>query len=59
VWLFGLIVAALLHGIGHLLHKLPEDIADRGIDGRHEQVGAAWLARYFITSNPTSFDSLT
>jgi phosphonate degradation associated HDIG domain protein len=42
-----LIIAALLHDIGHLLHKLPEDIADGGIDGRHEQVGAVWLARYF------------
>jgi phosphonate degradation associated HDIG domain protein len=42
-----LIAAALLHDIGHLLHKLPEDIADNGIDGRHEQVGAIWLARYF------------
>jgi len=42
-----LIAAALLHDVGHLLHKLPEDIADRGIDGRHEHVGAMWLARYF------------
>jgi len=42
-----LIGAALLHDIGHLLHKLPEDIADHGIDGCHEQVGAMWLARYF------------
>ena len=42
-----LIAAALLHDVGHLLHKLPEDIADSGVDGRHEQVGATWLARYF------------
>ena len=42
-----LIAAALLHDIGHLLHKLPEDIADSGIDGWHEQVGAMWLSRYF------------
>src|SRR5215813_12508030 len=42
-----LIAAALLHDVGHLLHKLPEDIAYRGVDGRHEQVGAMWLARYF------------
>ncbi|MBO0726527.1 MAG: HD domain-containing protein [Blastocatellia bacterium] len=42
-----LVAAALLHDIGHLLHKLPEDIADRGVDGRHERIGAAWLARYF------------
>jgi [1-hydroxy-2-(trimethylamino)ethyl]phosphonate dioxygenase len=42
-----LIAAALLHDVGHLLHMLPEDIADRCLDGRHEQVGAMWLARYF------------
>jgi len=42
-----LIAAALLHDIGHLLRKLSEDIADRGVNGRHEQVGAMWLARYF------------
>jgi phosphonate degradation associated HDIG domain protein len=42
-----LVVAALLHDIGHLLHGLPENIAERGIDGRHEQCGADWLARHF------------
>ena len=42
-----LIAAALLHDVGHLLHDLPEDIAERGIDGRHEEGGAAWLTRYF------------
>jgi len=45
-----LIAAALLHDIGHLLHQLPEDIADQGVDGRHELVGARWLARYFPAS---------
>jgi len=42
-----LIVAALLHDIGHLLHDLPEDIADRGVDSRHESLGSAWLSQYF------------
>jgi [1-hydroxy-2-(trimethylamino)ethyl]phosphonate dioxygenase len=42
-----LIVAALLHDIGHLLHGLPENIADQGIDARHEQEGAHWLRRHF------------
>lgn len=42
-----LIAAALLHDVGHLLHGLPEDLADRGIDGRHEEEGAAWLQRFF------------
>ena len=45
-----LVAAALLHDIGHLLHKLPENIADRGVDGRHERIGAAWLGRYFPPS---------
>ena len=42
-----LIAAALLHDVGHLLHGLGEDIAERGRDGRHEDCGAAWLARNF------------
>jgi gamma-butyrobetaine dioxygenase len=42
-----LVVAALLHDVGHLLHELPETIAAQGIDGRHETAGEAWLARYF------------
>jgi gamma-butyrobetaine dioxygenase len=45
-----LVVAALLHDIGHLLHGLPETIAKQGIDGRHEEGGAEWLARYFGTA---------
>jgi phosphonate degradation associated HDIG domain protein len=42
-----LVVAALLHDVGHLLHGLPENIAERGVDGRHELGGAAWLRNYF------------
>jgi phosphonate degradation associated HDIG domain protein len=42
-----LVAAALLHDVGHLLHGLPEDIAEKGIDGRHEEGGAAWLERHF------------
>ena len=42
-----LIVAALLHDVGHLLHDLPENIADKGIDTKHEELGEAWLAKYF------------
>lgn len=42
-----LIVAALLHDIGHLLHHLPEDIAELGVDAQHEIVGNSWLKRYF------------
>jgi [1-hydroxy-2-(trimethylamino)ethyl]phosphonate dioxygenase len=42
-----LIAAALLHDIGHLLHDLPEDVADMGLDSRHESIGSAWLSQYF------------
>lgn len=42
-----LVAAALLHDIGHLLHDMPEHVADLGIDARHEDVGHAWLAQYF------------
>jgi [1-hydroxy-2-(trimethylamino)ethyl]phosphonate dioxygenase len=41
------IAAALLHDIGHLLHGLPEDIAQHGLDGAHEEVAATYLARWF------------
>jgi phosphonate degradation associated HDIG domain protein len=43
-----LIAATVLHDIGHLLHGLPEDIADQGVDGEHEEVGGAWLERHFV-----------
>src|SRR5271155_3556266 len=42
-----LVVAALLHDIGHLIHGLPEDIADQGVDGYHEAAGANWLGMHF------------
>jgi phosphonate degradation associated HDIG domain protein len=42
-----LIVATLLHDIGHMLHDLPEDIADSGIDTEHESLGSAWLSQHF------------
>lgn len=42
-----LVAAALLHDIGHLMQKIGEDAADRGIDTRHEQIGAGYLARGF------------
>ena len=42
-----LVTAALLHDIGHLLDKRGEEAAARGIDTRHEAIGAGWLARHF------------
>ena len=43
----GLVLAALLHDIGHLLEDVPAEIEDWHTDARHEQVGGAWLARRF------------
>ncbi len=42
-----LIVAALLHDIGHMVHDLGEDPAKDGIDDHHESLGAAWLEDRF------------
>ena len=41
-----LIVAALLHDVGHLLEK-DENLAGSGVDDRHETSGARLLARLF------------
>jgi phosphonate degradation associated HDIG domain protein len=38
-----LIVAALLHDVGHLLHPEAEDIADHGVDTRHEEIADEYL----------------
>ena len=42
-----LIAASLLHDIGHLIHELPQDIADQGIDTQHESLGSAFLSQHF------------
>ncbi|HEX4148408.1 MAG TPA: HD domain-containing protein, partial [Pirellulales bacterium] len=42
-----LIAAALLHDVGHLLHSLPADAPEHGVDDRHEALAAQWLARRF------------
>jgi len=42
------IAAALLHDVGHLLHELPDDAPDRGIDDFHEELAGAWLDKHFI-----------
>ena len=34
------VAAALLHDYGHLCHHLGEDIAEHGVDARHECIGA-------------------
>lgn len=40
----GLILAALLHDVGHLLHDLDEDAPDKGVDDVHEDLGARFLS---------------
>ena len=42
-----LIVAALLHDVGHLVEDVPDDLADWTHDAGHERVGARWLAARF------------
>lgn len=42
-----LVIAALLHDIGHLLEAVPDDLADWTADARHEETGARWLAARF------------
>jgi phosphonate degradation associated HDIG domain protein len=39
-----LVVAALLHDLGHLMHNEGEDVAQRGLDTHHEELAAAALA---------------
>jgi [1-hydroxy-2-(trimethylamino)ethyl]phosphonate dioxygenase len=42
-----LVAAALLHDYGHLVHELPEDSAEHGVDTRHEELGFAFLEHWF------------
>jgi phosphonate degradation associated HDIG domain protein len=42
-----LIAASLLHDIGHLLHDLPDDAPDAGVDDVHEALGADFLDAHF------------
>ncbi|HBH51292.1 MAG TPA: metal-dependent phosphohydrolase [Planctomycetaceae bacterium] len=42
-----LVAAALLHDVGHLLHDLPHDAPEQGIDDHHETLAARWLRRRF------------
>ena len=43
-----LVASALLHDYGHLVHELPEDAAEHGVDTLHEEAGAAWLEQHFV-----------
>ncbi len=45
-----LVIAALLHDVGHLIEEVPDDLEDWKIDARHEEVGGRWLASRFPLS---------
>ena len=42
-----MVIAALLHDIGHLVRNEQEDIASRGVDTVHERAGADYLTQWF------------
>ena len=42
-----LVIAALLHDVGHLVEDVPDDLADWVEDARHEEIGSRWLAARF------------
>jgi len=42
-----LVVAALLHDLGHMLHDLPDDAPEEGVDDAHEVTAARRLAPWF------------
>src|SRR5436190_10810971 len=41
------VLACLLHDVGHMIHRLGDNPAARGVDDVHEQLGADWLAERF------------
>jgi len=43
----GLILAALLHDIGHLINSAPDDLAEWTSDDHHEITGSCWLRLRF------------
>lgn len=45
-----LIVAALLHDIGHYSNELPDTVLMKGTDNYHAEAGADFLAEYFPRS---------
>lgn len=42
-----IVVACLLHDVGHMIHTLGEHPAEQGVDDRHEDIGADWLGQFF------------
>jgi [1-hydroxy-2-(trimethylamino)ethyl]phosphonate dioxygenase len=42
-----MIMASLLHDVGHMVHDLGEAPAEDGVDDKHEDLGAVWAATHF------------
>jgi predicted HD phosphohydrolase len=42
-----LVVAALLHDVGHLIGNAPDDLAEWTKDDAHERIGGGWLDKRF------------
>ncbi len=42
-----LVLAALFHDVGHLLHSAGQDASARGVDPVHEAIGARYLSKFF------------
>jgi gamma-butyrobetaine dioxygenase len=42
-----LVIAALLHDVGHLIESVPDDLAEWKTDAHHELAGSRWLAARF------------
>jgi phosphonate degradation associated HDIG domain protein len=42
-----LVIAALLHDMGHLLGCVADDLGEWDIDAHHELIGSQWLATHF------------
>jgi phosphonate degradation associated HDIG domain protein len=42
-----LVIAALLHDVGHLIEPTPNDIDEWKVDAQHELAGGRWLAARF------------
>lgn len=45
-----MVAAALVHDIGHLLHNLPDNAPEAGVDDHHERLAAHWLSERFPPS---------
>ncbi|WP_417606055.1 HD domain-containing protein [Oceanimonas baumannii] len=41
------VLAALLHDVGHYANKLPPEVLMSGTDNRHQESAASWLAPFF------------